>query len=182
LREDGGAAALCSAHVDRARRATTGGPPVNRRELPAPARPFAAAVSAAVSAAADRDAGAFADAVAGLAALDPSRVGLVLGTLVRVLLEDGHPDGLDAGDVRAVLERSVRSSAQWQPDVDPQVMLLLLAGALGVYDPDDGQPPPPPGAVARHGALLVAELVGKRSLADCLTWTFAEIERAQLND
>lgn len=150
--------------------------------LPASARPLAAGVHAAVSAARERDAGAFADAVAELARLDRAQAGLVLGTLVRVLLEEAHPDGLDADDVRAVLERSVRSAARWQPDVDPQVMLMLLAGALGVYEPDEGDPAPAPEAVARHGALLAAELAGRRELDDYLALTFAEIERTQLHD
>lgn len=156
------------------------------RHLPGPARPIAAAVSAAVLAAGERDGEAFSDAVADLAALDPAQLGLVLGTSVRLLMEELHPDGLDADDVRAVLAGSVHASAQWQAEVDPQVMLLLLAGALGVYEPDGQEAAPKPDVVARHGALLVthlvARLVGRPPITDLLTRTFAEIERAQLND
>ena len=151
------------------------------RHLPAPARPIAAATEAAVAAAKTRDREALAEAVADLAALDPAQTGLILGTTVRLLLEDTHPDGLDGDDVRTVLERCVRAAAEWQPDVDPHVVLILLAGALGVLD-DDGEPPPKPDALARHTALLLADLVQLRPMQDYLTRALGEIERTQLND
>lgn len=151
------------------------------RHLPAPARPIAAAADAAVAAATARDREALTEAVSVLAAQDPPQTGLILGTAVRLLLEDTHPDGLDGDDVRAVLEQCVRSAAEWQPDVDPHVVLLLLAGALGVLE-DDGEPPPKPDALARHAALLLASLLRQRPMAGYLTAALAEIERAQLND
>jgi hypothetical protein len=152
------------------------------RHLPAPARPIAAATDAAVAAARARDREALADAVAELAALDPAQSGLILGTTVRLLLEDTHTDGLDGDDVRTVLEHCVRSAAQWQPDVDPHVVLLLLAGALGVLD-EDGEPAPKPEVLALHAALLLADLLPQqRPMSDYLTAALGEIERAQLND
>jgi hypothetical protein len=154
----------------------------NWRHLPSPARPIAAAASVAVEAAQRRDAAALSAAADDLAALDPAQTGLVLGTFVRVLLEDTHPDGLDGEAVRAVLERGVRSAAAWQPEVDPHVMLLLLAGALGVTEEDDETPPPKFDVLARHAALLIADLLGPRPAPPFLEATFAEIERAQLND
>jgi hypothetical protein len=158
----------------------------NWRHLPAPARPIAAAALTAVAAAREHDKDALAEAAGDLAALDPGLVGLILGTTVRVLVEDTHPDGLDGDDVRATLERCVRAAAPWQPDVDPHVVLVLLAGALGVYE-DDGEPPPKPDTLARHAALLMADLIGDRPAADertagYLTRALGEIERAQLND
>jgi hypothetical protein len=153
----------------------------NWRHLPAPARPIAAAASAAVDAAQRRDDDALAAAVDDLAALDPAQTGLVLGTLVRLLLEGAHPDGLDGEAVRDVLEHCVRTSAEWQDDVDPHLVLLLLAGALGVADRGD-DPPPKQDALARHTALLVADLLGPRPVAPLFTAALAEIERAQLND
>jgi hypothetical protein len=151
------------------------------RHLPAPARPIAAATDAAVAAARARDRDALAEAVSDLAALDPAQTGLILGTAVRLLLEDTHPDGLDGDDVRAVLEQCVRSAAEWQPDVDPHVVLILLAGALGVLD-EDGEAPPKPDTLARHAALLLAGLLGRRPMKNYLTRALGEIERAQLND
>jgi hypothetical protein len=151
------------------------------RHLPAPARPIAAAAGAAVAAAAARDHEALVEAVGDLAAQDPTQTGLILGTTVRLLLEDAHPDGLDGDDVRAVLQRCVRSATEWQPDVDPHVVLILLAGALGVLD-DDGEPPPRPEVLARHAVLLLAALLQERPAAGHLTAALAEIERAQLND
>ena len=150
------------------------------RDLPAPARPIAAATDAAVAAARGRDQEALISAVGELAAQDQAQLGLVLGTTVRLLLELTHPDGLDGDDVRTVLEQSVRSAIPWQPEVDPHVMLVLLAGALGVHD--DEEPAVKPEALARHSTLLIAHLLGARPLAEVLTMALDEIERAQLND
>ncbi|SCL21253.1 hypothetical protein GA0070616_2249 [Micromonospora nigra] len=152
------------------------------RHLPAPAREIAVAAVEAVTAAQTENPEAYAPAVARLAAAD--RSGLVLGGVVRRLLETGHPDGLDGDDVRQVLERCVRSAARWQPDVDPHVVLVLLAGALGVYDPDADDSPPDPAAIARHGPLLVADLLAqtRAALDPFLAAAFAEIERGEQHD
>lgn len=168
------------------------------RHLPAPARPVAAGLQAAVAAARRRDETALAQAADHLAGLDQAQVGLVGGTSVRLLLEDAHPDGLDGAAVREVLERCVRSAATWQPEVDPHVVLILLAGALGVHDDDPG-PPPKPDVLARHLSLLMADLIGVGPRAGStgpdgdsapddgrvvalLTRAMGEIERTQLND
>ncbi|GIE27533.1 hypothetical protein Ait01nite_005780 [Actinoplanes italicus] len=149
----------------------------NRRHLPAPARPIAAAATDAVTAVRAADAEALDEAAGRLAALDPAQTGLVLGTTVRLLLEDGHPDGLGADDVRTALASAVRS---W-PDADPQVVLWLLAGALGVLE-EDGSPAPKPDALARNAAVLLADLLVDRPIEPWWTAALAEIERSQLND
>jgi hypothetical protein len=150
------------------------------RHLPATARPIAAATEAAVAAVRARDSEALAEAVSRLTALDQTPTGLILGTTVRLLLEETHPDGLDGDDVRKVLEHCVRTAAPWQPEVDPHVLLVLLAGALGVLD--DDVPPPKPDELALHASLLLADLHGQRPMKEVLTAALAEIERAQLND
>ena len=151
------------------------------RHLPVAARPIAAATEAAVTAARARDSEAMAKAVGDLGTSDPAQVGLILGTGVRLLLEDQHADGLTGDDVRTVLQSCVRTAAEWQRDVDPHVVLILLAGALGVHD-DDGAPPPDPEVLARHAVLLIADQLGDRSIRDYLDRSLGEIERAQLND
>jgi len=151
------------------------------RHLPAAARPIAAAATEAVTAARARDAEALDEAVNTLAALDAGQCGLILGTALRLLLEQGHPDGIDGDDVREVLERCVRAAMAWQADVDPHVVLFLLAGALGVTE-EDGSPPPKPDVLARHAALLLADLAGARPVPPVLTAALGEIERVQLND
>ncbi|MGC4895132.1 hypothetical protein [Micromonospora sp. DT31] len=152
------------------------------RHLPASAREIAEAASDAVAAAQARDAEAYPPAVTRLAAAD--RAGLVLGGVVRLLLEEAHPDGLDGDDVRQALEHCVRSAAPWWPEVDPHVLLVLLAGALGVYDPGDDDNPPDPAAVARHAPLLVADLLAitGRPFAGYLNVAFAEVARTELHD
>ncbi|MEV0152547.1 hypothetical protein AB0H57_02240 [Micromonospora sp. NPDC050686] len=152
------------------------------RHLPAPAREIAVSAEEAVAAARARDSDAYAPATARLAAAD--RSGLVLGAVVRLLLEETNPDGLDGDDVRRVLERCVRGAAQWRADVDPHVVLVLLASALGVYDPGDDDTPPDPAAIARHAPLLVTDLLAAsgRPLAGCLDAAFAEVARTELHD
>src|ERR1700754_4832452 len=152
------------------------------QHLPAPARPIAAAATSAVGAAQTRDRDNLDAAVHELAALDAAQTGLILGTAVRLLLEDGHPDGLDGDAVRDVLEKCVRTAAQWQPEVDPHVVLRLLAGALGVLDEDAEANPPKPDVLARPAPLLRAALIGPRPAEPWLTAALADIERAQLND
>ncbi len=155
--------------------------PSGWRHLPPPARAIATAASAAVEAAQGRDKEAYDTAVEQLAALDAEQVGLVLGAVVRTLLEDRHPDGLDGDDVRAALEHAVRSAAEWQ-DVDPQVMVVLLVGALGVQDDGDDEGRPSPQALARHAPLLLVDLLQARPFARYLRAAFTEIERAQTQD
>lgn len=154
------------------------------RHLPAPARAMAGGVSRAVAAAQQRDRDAYAEAVSQLGAMDPAQVSLVLGATVRLLLEQRHPDGLAGEDVGAVLRRCVRGAAAWQPDVDPHLILVLLAGALGVHDPDTEVPPVGPGVLAGHAALVVADLLdgSGRPLADYLATALQEIERSERND
>lgn len=161
----------------------------NWRHLPPPARPVAAAVTAAVEAVRKQEApsngetvsvgaaGALDDAVGDLAALDPAHTGLILGTTVRLLLEDGHPDGLTADDIRTTLASCVGA----HPDAHPQVVLWLLAGALGVLD-EDGIPAPKPEALARNAALLLTDLLAGRDVKVWLTAALTEIEHTQLND
>lgn len=148
--------------------------------LPVPARPIAAATTAAVSAAQAHDGAALDGAAADLAALDPGQTGLILGTAVRLALEQNHPDGLAGETVRDILEQCVRNAARWQPDVDAHVVLLLLAGALGVGE-EDGEPAPKPEVLARHAALLLAHLLGARPAAPVLGAALAEIERTQFD-
>ncbi|BCJ42679.1 hypothetical protein GCM10010168_05790 [Actinoplanes ianthinogenes] len=149
----------------------------NWRHLPAPARPVAAAVTAAVAAVRADDEAALDEAVDDLAGLDPAHTGLILGTTVRLLLEDGHPDGLTADDVREALASCVRA----HPAAHPQVVLWLLAGALGVLD-EDGAPPPKPDALARNAALLLTDLLAGRDPRAWLTAALTEIQHTQLND
>ncbi|GAA3457110.1 hypothetical protein [Dactylosporangium matsuzakiense] len=150
------------------------------RHLPPAARAIANAAVAAVEAARSKDAEAYDEAVEKLAALDSEQTGRVLGAVVRTLLEERHPDGLDGDDIRAALEHAVRAAATWR-DVDPQVMVVLLVGALGIHETDE-EAPLPPRALAGHAPLLIDDLLAERSFAALLTRAFAEIERAEIND
>lgn len=168
------------------------------RQLPPPARAIAAAVTDAVSAAQSHDLEALQEAAAQLAACDSEHVGIVLGAVVRSLLEVSYPDGLTGDDAHDVLKGCLTSAIGWFPDVDASVLIVLLTGALGIHETgiqqtpgshdSDGiheqeeQPRPPSGRdIAMHAPLLVADLVsaGRRPLAGYLMAAFAEIERAE---
>jgi hypothetical protein len=151
------------------------------RRLPEPARAIAVAVTDAVAAAAAHDEEGYEEAAARLAGLNPEQVGVVLGAVVRSLLEALHPDGLTGDDLRGVLERCARSAAGWLPGVDATVFVVLLTGALGVHGAEGEQPAPGPREVARHAPVLVADLVAAsgRPLADCLREAFAEVALAE---
>lgn len=161
------------------------------RSLPEPARSIAGTVTDAVAAARDTDRAAFEEATGRLAALDGEQVGLVLGAVVRTLLEDLHPDGLSGEDVHDTLTACVGSAAAWYPGVNPHALVVVLTGALGVHpapdsdlDPDDRPPPVAPADIAHHAPLLVADLLtaSGRRLAGYLDAAFADIARAELNE
>jgi hypothetical protein len=170
--------------------------------LPEPARTIAATLIDAVSAAHTTDPAALqhaAERLVSVSAAAPAgqeQVGVVLGAVLRSLLEETHPDGLSGEDVQAVLEDCVRSAAGWFPAVDIEVLVILLTGALGIHQPDtrppgdlrpeESEPAPEPRRlsapeIASHAPLLIADLlaVSGRPLSRYLDAAFAEIYRAE---
>jgi hypothetical protein len=141
-------------------------------------RTIAAAATDAVAAARTRDAAALTDAVTRLSTVDPARLAVVLGWMVRSLLEERHPDGLDGEDLRALLTGCATACGDWESEVDTGVLLVVLTGALGLSDPDE-QPVVAPAAVARNAALLVAYLLSGRALGPYLDAAFAELRRSE---
>jgi hypothetical protein len=119
--------------------------------------------------------------------------------VVRELLEDQHPDGLDGDDVRAALEGCVdwaaapplvAGGAEQPPQapptrVDPEVLVAVLVGALGVHPDDEDAPRPGPEAFARNGSVLIAYLLGRKPSAPAaayLTRAFGEIADRERSD
>ncbi len=154
------------------------------RDLPQPARGIAEATVAAVAAARDGQPDTYRQATAQLAGFSPEQVGIVMGGAVRLLLEDLHPDGLTGDDLRAVLTRCVTSAAAWYPDLDANILGILIAGALGVHE-SDGQRLELAGAdVAAQAPLLIADLVtaAEHPLEVYLRAALAEIARTELMD
>jgi hypothetical protein len=164
--------------------------------LPPVARAIAAAVADGVTAAGAADAGAFDDAARRLSLADPEHVRLVLGGVVRPLLEELLPDGVDADGAREVAGDAVRAAVPWWPAVDAGALIVVLAGALGIHedaapatdeDGDDGSPREEPAprpsadAITRHALLLVATLLASRGrpLRPYLEQSFTELARAE---
>lgn len=87
---------------------------------------------------------------AALTAQQPATCGLVLGAVVRMLLEDQHPGGLDGDDIRQVLSGCWADSAAWLPAaaVSPVVLIAVLSSALGIHEPGVTHPELMPPEVA----------------------------------
>jgi hypothetical protein len=110
---------------------------VSWQELRGPPLRIGTAISRAVDVAGDRDREAYGSAAADLVSLPAEQVGQVLAALVRSLLEDQHPDGLDGDDIRTVLGRCYRGAAGWLPreQLDASTFVAVLASALGIHEP-----------------------------------------------
>ncbi|MFB9237067.1 hypothetical protein ACFFWC_16140 [Plantactinospora siamensis] len=150
------------------------------QDLPPVARTLAEAVTDAVAAARAEDEPALRAAADRLAGLDPTQPGRVLGDTVRLLLEQTHPDGLDADDLRTVLGRCARWAAGWWPETDPHVLAALLTRALGVQPDPEAMPALTAQQSATHAPLLLADLLANSwlSLTDLLDAVFTELRRS----
>lgn len=149
--------------------------------IPGPALELVRILTQAVETATGaRDAAAY-DTVAAQLAAQPLG-GRVLGDVLRSLLEDTHPDGLDSDDITVVVGRCYRSATAWLAPgrVDVLVLLAVLAGALGIHEPDETVPVEPTWPEhAWHAPLLVADLLplAPATLGGYLETTFAEYAR-----
>jgi hypothetical protein len=132
--------------------------------------------------AADRD--EFLRATERLAGLDAEQVGLVLGAVLRSLLEDLHPDGLTGDEVQDVIVRCTTQATGWFPEVDVNALVLVLGGALGVHPQEDEPVPVTPLDVSRHAPLVVADLLtaGDLSYRPYLDAALTHIAEAEAND
>ena len=105
------------------------------------------------------------------------QVRVVTGAVVRALLEHRHPGGLTGDDVGAVLRAATAPGTD--PAVDPELLLLVLTGALGLLDVDDQPATLTPEAAVRHTVALLAVLLGPDPLAPWLGAALAERHRAE---
>jgi len=151
---------------------------------PSRVRAIAESSAAAVVAAGAGERDEFLRATERLAGLDAEQVGLVLGAVLRRQLEDLHPDGLTGEEVQDVLVRCARGAAGWFPEVDPDALLLVISGALGVHPHEDETVPVTPLDVARHAPLVVADLLraADRTYRPLLDAALAAIAEAEAND
>lgn len=149
--------------------------------IPGPARGLVRSVVDAVDTATSVDAAAYDTATARLAT-EPAG-GRLLGDVLRALLEDLHPDGLDSDDITVVIGRCHRAASAWlAPErVDVTMLLAVLAGALGIHERDDTATVEPPAwpDYAWHAPLLIADLLpyAPATLSGYLEAAFAEYAR-----
>ena len=174
---------------------------------PPAARSLAAAVSRSLAAAQAADDDALDATVVVLLAQDPGQVAVLLGGMVRSLLEQTHPAGLSGDDAEDELVRCLDRGAGWFSALDTGTLVLVLAGALGTYDPaagsddrehgddqnrdDQNGDEEPPGAapsppvsarnLLRHAMLVLADLLALAGsgVDGVLDAALAEIARAE---
>jgi hypothetical protein len=170
--------------------------------IPGPARDLVRTITGAVDTAISGQDVAGYETVTSRLAAQPAG-GRVLGDLLRALLEDTHPDGLNSDDITLVIGRCYRAAAAWlRPErVDVAVLLAVLAGALGIHepgiteaaldlppgdageyrDPDESAVVAPPAwpDYAWHAPLLAADLLpfAPATLDSYLEAAFAEYAR-----
>ena len=155
---------------------------LSRQQLPPAPRAIATAAGETLTAACSEDPVAFQRAAERLAALDREQVGLVLGEVVRSLLEDLHPAGLTGEDMHDVLARCTATSARWFPDVDAHVLLILLAGSLGIHAHEEEPRPVSALEMSSHAPLLICTLLGPspgHRFDEHLAAAFTEIARSE---
>ena len=138
------------------------------------------ALTAAVDAARAQQRGGFEEAVAALARFDAEQFRSILGWLLRSALEELHPDGLDADDLREVVLR-VGAASGWWPELEPQLLVVVLTGAFGEHPEPGDLPRTAHEVVAAHSVLVVADLVAatRGPLARHLASALAEVRRAE---
>lgn len=114
-----------------------------------------ACVKLALTAARDHDVGAFDISLTALSKLDREQLSLLLGTVVQMLLEQRHPDGLDSDDVDQLIDATLTSAA-WYPRTDRDHLVRVILGALGVTVIED-QPLVDGMAIIGHSLLLLGD-------------------------
>lgn len=124
------------------------------------------AVIGAVDAAQAGDGMKFEQATAALASLPAEQTGLLLGAVVRSLLEDQHLDGIDSDDIRRVLTSCYRQASTWLApgSVEIEPLVAVLSGALGIHEPgvtyQEILAPTGPAAVAASSEWSDPDIVG----------------------
>ncbi len=132
----------------------------------------------AVAAAVDGDSELFARAHHELFAHAGVHAGLVQAAIVRMLLEEQHPDGLDGSDVRELLTRAT-SACSWFSDLSEPALIGVLVGALGMPDTESALGP---AELSQHGCLLIATLLGagQEPVDPYVAAAISEIRRAEI--
>jgi hypothetical protein len=149
---------------------------------PTPADPalLTRLLTRAVDAVARADAADFDAAGADLAGFDADQARIVLGWVLRQGLEERHPDGLDADDLRDAVATAA-GGATWFPALDARILVVVLTAALGEHPDPEEVPRLGHALVLQHSLLLVHDLVtaGGPPLRRRIDAALAEVRRAE---
>lgn len=148
---------------------------------PTVARGIAESVNAAVQAVQAESAPDALEAFGELADRPFEQVVAVQSGIVRDLLEMAHPDGLAGEDIQRVLERCVRSTVPWFPDLDVSALAEVLTGALGVADVDTGSQVSTPASCVRAAIVVIVDLlrIAKIPAVVAIRNSVGEVARAE---
>jgi hypothetical protein len=146
-----------------------------------PAAEIVGRAGRAVTAAQAGDLGQFSKASTELAVLDAERVGIVQAAVIRALLEELHPTGLTGEHIRDALERCLRASAGWYPELDVDLLVAIYTGALGMSDPDAAAPASTEATMSSHASIVIADLLTAAGTGSSryLDAAIAELERGE---
>jgi hypothetical protein len=141
---------------------------------------MARAIDATVAAAQAGSAEDFAEGLADLNRVDRAQLAVLLGAVMRDLLERAHPNGLDADDAEQMMDSCLRATTPWYGSLDTDALVRALTGALDITDPEDAPQLAGP-AVVTHGLLLIADqlTVLHQELSPVLDLALRELMRAQ---
>jgi hypothetical protein len=142
-----------------------------------PGRGLESLIHDAVAAAVDGDPELFARAHYELFTRAGDHAGLVQAAIVRMLLEEQHPDGLDGSDVRELLSLAT-TACSWFSNLSEPALIGVLVGALGMPDTESTLGP---AELSQHGCLLIATLLGtgRAPVDPYVAAAISEIRRAE---
>lgn len=149
---------------------------------PRPVQQLADAVATSVGAAQLEDAESYLASLPTLLRQEPDHLRLMLGEVVRTLVESRFPDGIDADDARQLLADTVRWVAGWDGPVDVPALAAVLTGSLGVHPDDADRPDVAPDAVSAAAPLLAAHLLAGRSAQAAVDRALTTVAQHQEND
>ncbi|RVW02170.1 hypothetical protein [Rhodococcus xishaensis] len=150
-------------------------------DWPMPARQIAVATDDAITAARAASREHLSEAVEELIALPFEQVTIVHAGVVRVLLEELHPDGLSGEDIQRALTRVAGSAIAWLPDLDVEALAAVLTGSLGLTEMSDDAEEIGQADYLRSAVLVMADLLAAAEAASegYLRAAIGEIARAE---
>ncbi|RVW00090.1 hypothetical protein [Rhodococcus spongiicola] len=150
-------------------------------DWPTTARQIAVATDDAITAARAASREDLSQAVEELIDLPFEQVTIVHAGVVRVLLEELHPDGLSGEDIQRGLTHVAGSAIAWLPDLDVEALAVVLTGSLGLTEMSEDAQKIGQVDYLRGAVLVIADLLAAADTVSegYLRAAIGEIARAE---